>query len=56
MLLVATVLDNAAGVNFINILCANFLNESALRRFSLVTVRLSNFLAKGYWQKSSVKC
>ncbi len=40
-----------AGVNFINILCANFLYESALRSFSLVTFWLCIFLALKYCRK-----
>jgi len=40
------------GVNFINILWAPFLYESALQSFSLITVRRSNFLAKKYLRKS----
>jgi hypothetical protein len=39
------------GVDFINILCMHFSNESKLRRFSLIIVWLCEFLAKGYWQK-----
>jgi len=38
--------------NFINILCANFLNESALR-FSLVAFWLCNFLEQKYWKVAS---
>jgi len=43
------------GVNFINILRASILYESALRSFSfsLITVRLHIVLAKEYWQKSA---
>jgi len=40
------------GVNFINILCSNFLYKSALRSFSLVKFWLCNFLAQKYWRKN----
>jgi len=53
-------------VNFIKILWDNFLYESALHSFSLVTFWLCNFLAQKYWcknigskilvQKANVKC
>jgi len=39
------------GVNFINILSAHFSYKSELSSFSLITVLLCDFLAKGYWQK-----
>jgi len=42
-------------VNFINILCALFSYESALRSFSLITAWLCYFLAIGYWQKNIEK-
>ncbi len=32
-----------------------FLYESALQSFSLITIWLCDFLAKGYWQKSALK-
>jgi len=38
-------------LNFINILCVCFSYESALRSFSLITVWLCDFLAKGYRRK-----
>jgi len=44
-----------SGVNFINILHKRFLYKSVLLSFSLVMFLLCNFLAKGYWQKSTHK-
>jgi hypothetical protein len=41
------------GVNFINILRDSILYESALRSFSLITVRLYIVSAKEYLQKSA---
>jgi len=40
------------GVNFTNILFEPFLYKGALCSFSLLTIWLSNFLAKEYWPKS----
>jgi len=44
------------GVDFINILRTRFSYKSALHCFSLITARLCDFSAKGYWQKMRVKC
>jgi hypothetical protein len=43
--------EKLPGVNFINILRSIFLYKSTLRSFSLITIWLCNFLAKGYVQK-----
>jgi len=43
------------GVNFINILRTRFSYKSELCHFSLITVWLYDFLAKGYRQKSARK-
>ncbi len=40
------------GVNFTNIFHATFMHECVLLSFSLVTIRLCNFLVQKYWQKS----
>ncbi len=50
-----TLMKMTPRVNSINILHTNFLYESASTSFSLVTFWLRDFLAKGYWQKSSCK-
>jgi len=45
------------GVNFNNILRAHLTYKSVLCRFSIITVRLCNFLLKEYQQKKLfVKC
>jgi len=43
------------GVNFINILFARFLYKSKFCNFSLITVRLCDFLVKGLSKKSTSK-
>jgi len=44
--------EHKTAINFINVLPTHFLYESALTNFSLITVRLCDFLAKGYRQKN----
>jgi len=44
-----------SGVNFINILQAHFLYESALHSFSLVTFWLYNFGAKFFYKNVRIK-
>jgi hypothetical protein len=45
-------MKSTSGADFINILRESFSYKSALSSFSLVTVWLCNFLAKGYRQKN----
>jgi len=44
-------LKSSLGVNFINILLTNFLDESALRSFSLLAIWLCNFWHKNIGAK-----
>ncbi len=57
-----TLMKLTIGVNFVNILreCFSILRKcfsykSKFCNFSLITVQLCDFLAKGYWQKSANK-
>ncbi len=45
-------LASCSGVNFTNILRAAFSHENFLNSFSVLTIWVCNFLAKGFWRKS----
>jgi len=44
------------GVDFVNILRSHILYKNKLHSFSIITVRLCDFLMKGYGKKAPVKC
>jgi len=45
-------IDSCPGVNFTNILRADFSYKFFLRSFDVLTIWVCNFLVKGFWRKS----